>query len=154
MKYQVSLYGGENIILDDGQYSRILSAWDAGADEFSIGGRRIPRKAISYLGFTKEAAEQIRIDESQYERSLPPDEQKKLREKKYEYALRAVSRKNTESIESGRNSYERRWKSIGNPDVIAVIGKEDGISLHMSSEESENGDAEYYLDGSGNKMFS
>ncbi len=153
MKYQVSLYGGENILLDDSQYSRVLGAWDAGADEFSIGDRRIPRKAISYLGFTKESAEQFRIDESEYERSLPPEEQKKLREKKYEYAMRAVSRKNTETIESGRNSYERRWKSIGAPDVVVAIDKGEDVALPMSAEESENGDVEYWVDDDGIKHF-
>ena len=154
MKYQISLFGGENILLEDSQYFNILNGWDAGGEEFTVGDQRIPRKAVSYLGFTKEAAEQFRIDESEYERSLPPEEQKKLREMKYEHALRASYKKNNAVIESGRNSYERRWKSIGKPDVTVTIEKEEELALPMSAEESEAGDAEYWVDELGTKHYS
>lgn len=154
MKYQCTTYGSENILLEDEQYFKLLSAWDAGADEFRIGDRRVPRKAIAYLGFTKESAEQFRIEESEYERSLPPSEAKKLREMKYQYALKAVSKKNNAIIESGRTSYERRWKSLGSPDIAVNIEKEPVRSLPMSAEESEAGMSEFYLDEFGQKMYS
>lgn len=154
MKYQISLYGGENILLEDDQYFHILKGWDNGADEFAVGDRRIPRKAVSYLGFTKESAEQFRIDESEYERNLPLEEQKKLREMKYAYALKAVSKKNSAIIESGRNSFERRWKSIGSPDIVVSIEKEPVRALPMSEEESESGAPEYWINEFGQKMYS
>jgi len=154
MKYQISLYGGDNILLEDEQYFKILKGWDAGGEEFAIGDRRVPRKAIAYLGFTKEAAEQFRIEESEYERRLPPTESKKLRAMKYQYALKAVSKKNNAIIESGRTSYERRWKSLGSPDISVNIEKEPVRSLPMSVEESEAGMSEFYLDEFGQKMFS
>lgn len=150
----MSTFGGENILLNDDQYFKILQGWDAGGDEFAVGDRRIPRKAVSYLGFSKEAAEQIRIDESEYERSLPPAEAKKLREMKYQYALKAVSQKNSATIASGRDSYERRWKSIGGKELVVKLEKESTADLPMSDDEEMRGDQMYWVDDLGEKHYS
>lgn len=154
MKYQLSTFGGENILLEDNQYFKILQGWDAGGEEFAVGDRRVPRKAVSYLGFTKEAAEQFRIEESEYERSLPPAEAKKLREQKREFAMRSAQQRNYQVIESGRQSYERRWKSLGAPDIVVEVEKEVLPASSMSAEESERGAAEYYLNEAGERMYS
>lgn len=155
MKYQLSTFGGENILLGDDKYIRILKAWDDGMDEFCIGEQRIPRKAVSFLGFTKEAAEQIRIDESEYERSLPLEEQKRLQETKYKNAIIAASKKNNDVLESGRNSYERRWKSVGKEDVPVIVEERtDDVFPKMTAEEDEGGSAMYWVDKNGQKMYS
>lgn len=151
MIHQLKTYGGDTVLLSEKQYQSIIEQYDNGATEFVVGSHRIPRGSISFLGFTDGAAESMRVEEQNYIRTLSSVESKALQEARYKEACRLGARREISMIDSAK---ERVWKSIGNPDVIAVIGKEDGISLPMSSEESENGDAEYYLDGSGNKMFS
>lgn len=151
MIHQLKTYGGDTVLLTEKQYQAIIEQYDNGATEFLVGSQRIPRSSISFLGFTDGAAESMRVEEQNYIRTLSSEESKALQEARYKEACRLGARREISMIDSAK---EKVWKSIGNPDVIAVIGKEDGRSLPMSAEESENGDAEYYLDGSGNKMFS
>lgn len=139
------------MLLSEKQYQAIIEQYDNGATEFVVGSQRIPRSSISFLGFTDGAAESMRVEEQNYIRTLSSVESKALQEARYKEACRVVLRKDTAMLGAAK---ERLWKSLGSPDLVVSIEKEDGISLPMSSEESENGDAEYYLDGSGNKMFS
>jgi len=148
----MSLYNGESILLEDDQYARVLAGWDAGGEEFSINDRRIPKKAISYLGFTKEAAEEMRIDDQNYKMTLSAEELKLLKEKQYEEACRVGARKEAAMLEGAK---ERVWKSIGNLGSVSVeLPERETKAIGMTAEESENGKAEYWVDENGQKMYS
>jgi len=150
MKYQVNLYGNQSILLTDEQYKRILQAWDLGAEEFSINEQRIPRKAISHLGYTPGASEQSRIEESEMMRSLPQDEQKELSEARYLLAHKnATARQNT-MLEATR---ERVWKSLGGKPITIGIEEAKISQLPMSEKESERGDSDFWVDEDGVKHY-
>lgn len=151
MKYQLSTYGGRNIILEEKQYRQIVELYDSGATEFVIGEQRIPRSSISFLGFTADAAEEMRIDESNYIRKLSPEETKRLKEKRYEDACRMGAGREVKSLESAK---ERVWKSISAPEIRVTLPETEQKALGMTSEESEQGKAEYWIDENGQRMYS
>lgn len=143
-------YGGDTILLSDNQYQAIVEQYDNGATEFLVGSQRIPRSSISFLGFTDGAAETMRVEEQNYTRTLSADETKALKEARYKEACRVGEGARIKMLESAK---ERVWKGIGMADISVKIEEEE-IALPMSAEESENGDAEYYLDENGEKMYS
>ncbi len=148
----MSLYNGESILLEDDQYARVLAGWDAGGEEFSINDRRVPRKAISYLGFTKEASEEMRIEEQNYLMTLPDEEAKQLKEKRYRDACQINEKQVRQIMETTKT---RVWKSISGAEAMKVaLPERETQSLEMSAEESERGAAEYWVDENGQKMYS
>ena len=152
MKYQMSLYGGEKILLENDQYSKILMGWDSGAEEFAVGDRRIPRKAVSYLGFTDGATEEMRTEDTQYIMSLPAREAKQLKEQRYRDACQIGAAKAKIMLEGAKG---RVWKSISGAEAMKIeIPEIERLSQGMTVEESERGSAEYYLSESGEKMYS
>jgi hypothetical protein len=111
MKYTVRTYGGESILLSDDQYFRVVQAWDSGAEEFNINDQRIPRKAISYIGYTEGALDEIKNEENAYMMSLTDEERRAIREAQYQKAREQVASGKSKIIDAGK---ERVWKRLGN----------------------------------------
>lgn len=150
MKYKIALFGGDAVLLDDTQYQNILRLWDSGMEEFVINGRRISRKAIAMIGFTENAADEMRVEEQNYERTLGPEETEKLREAKYQQARLASSKKNTLMLEGVK---ERVWKGLDRQAITVALPNKERRSLPMSATEDERGDAMYWVDEDGIKHY-
>lgn len=151
MKYMMSTYGNQKILLSDDQYFRVVQAWDAGAEEFSINDQRIPRKAISYLGFTEGALSEMKNEENAYFRSLPDKDRRELQEAQYKKAREEVEKNRGKSIESGKM---RVWKGLGGKSLTVEINQQESLpATYMSEEESERGDADYWVDDDGIKHY-
>ena len=150
MKYQISLFSGETILLDDEKYHRVLAAWDAGADEFNIEGRRINRKGIASIGYTAGATEKMRIEEQDFIRTLSPEDAKKLSEIRYKEACNVNRSRTSKLLESAK---ERVWKGLGGSTLAVEIKSDEQPALSMSNEESMDGNAEYWVDKDGVKHY-
>ena len=151
MKYQLKTFGGDTLLLSDNQYKAIVNLYDQGATEFKIGDQRIPRSSISFLGFTDGATEAIRAEDQNYMRSLPNEEAKQLREKRFEEARLLASKKETKQLEAAK---ERVWKGLGGQTLAVEIKSETTAALPISNEEEENGEPMYYLNEFGEKQYS
>lgn len=150
MKYQISLFSGETILLDDEKYKRVVAAWDAGADEFNIEGRRISRKGIASIGYTAGATEKMRIEEQDFIRTLSPEDAKKLSEMRYKEACKLNRSQTTQLMETTK---ERVWKGLGGSTLSVEIKSEEKPALAMSNDESMDGNAEYWVDKDGIKHY-
>lgn len=146
MKYILKTYGNESVLLSDEQYFRVVQAWDSGAEEFAINDQRIPRKAISYIGFTTSAPEEQRIAEQVYYQSLSEADQKVLKEQKFRHALEQKKKIATQTLEAG-NKDTRKWLGVGGQEIKVETLKEQPEALRLTSEQEENGDQAYYLEG-------
>lgn len=152
MKYKISLFSGESILLEDEKYHRVLAAWDAGAEEFNINGTRVNRKSIATIGYTSEAAEEMRIEDQNYVRTLPDEQAKQLKEKRYHDACYL----NTNQVKKIMETTKIRvWKTVTGAEAMKVeIPETKQTQIAMSNEESERGAAEYWIDANGEKMYS
>lgn len=150
MKYQLKTFNGDTLLLSDNQYEAIVNLYDQGATEFKIGGQRIPRSSISFIGFTDGATEVMRAEDQNFMRSLPIEEAKKIMEKRFEEARQLANKKELRQLESAK---ERVWKGLGGSTLAVEIKSDEQPALAMSNEESMDGNAEYWVDKDGIKHY-
>lgn len=150
MKYQIQTYGGETILLTDEQYRSVVQAYDAKIEELRIGEQRIPRKAISFIGFTPGASEEMRVEEHEYLKTLSSAESKQLQEARFNRAVEAKKDRSTIMIETVK---ERVWKGIGGQRIPVLIEHQEDLSRRMTDEEEQRGDAMYWTDSDGIKHY-
>lgn len=151
-KYQIKTFGGDSILLTDNQYKFVLEAYDRGDEELVINSQRVPRKAISFLGFTQSASEEQRMEEQEYFRSLSGEEQKQLKEDKFQYALSQARKNKVQKIEAGEKS-TKTWLGIGGQVVKVEIEPREIDIKQMSEAEEIRGDKMYWVDEDGIKHF-
>ena len=154
MKYQITLFSGEAILLTDEQYAVIRDAWDKGVQEFYVGGQRISRKGIASIGYTSGAILQKKVEETAHFHSLSYEEQKALKDKQFQMAKMAAGKKKVQMIQAGAEEHERVWKSIGGKEIKVLMDERKEVATGMTAEESERGDAEYWVNENGEKMYS
>ncbi|NCD18103.1 MAG: hypothetical protein EOL91_12505 [Actinobacteria bacterium] len=149
MKYIVRTYGNQAILLSELEYQNLVRSYDAGADEFRIGGQIIMRKAISYIGYSDAYVNIQKIEEDNVMMKLPEEEAKMIREKQYELACKNVE------IQRKKDIARIKDRLLSRPNMrVERIAIEEPIQVNrMISEEEERGDAMYWIDDDGIKHY-
>jgi hypothetical protein len=141
LTHAIYTWRGEPILITEKQASACARQYLSGADALAVAGQVIPRGNIARIGTHENTADMMRVAEQDWIRSLPAAHQTSYRRRQMETAMISARAATVKRLTVSRDN--------ALPDGDTMM-----ISSGMTPTEEERGDAAFYIDATGQKMYS